>query len=104
MKKYIVIALTLVLTAALFAGCRRMDDTGNTSAPTVMPTVELPTRESTETPTAGPTAGPTEPSTMPSVDTTPMDTESTSGSDATMMPEGTDMGTNPAGRRIPGGR
>ena len=72
MKKYIVIALTLVLTAALFAGCRRMDDTGNTSAPTV--------------------------------DTTPMDTESTGGTDATMMPEDTDMGTNPAGRRIPGGR
>ena len=100
MKKYIVIALTLVLTAALFAGCRRMDNTGNTSAPTVMPTIELPTRESTETPTAGPT----EPSTMPTVATTPMDTESTSGSDATMMPAGTDSGTNPAGRRIPGGR
>ncbi len=100
MKKYIAIALTLVLTAALFAGCRSRNDTGSTSAPTVMPTVELPTRESTETPTAGPT----EASSMPTVSTTPMDTESTGGSDATMTPDGTDMGTNPAGRRIPGGR
>ena len=100
MKKYIAIALTLVLTAALFAGCRRKTDPAGTSTPTVGPTIELPTKEPTQAPTTAPTA----PSTMPTAATTPMDTENTDSTDATMMPEGTDMGTNPAGRRIPGGR
>lgn len=100
MKKYIAIALTLVLTATVFSGCRRQMDTTATTAPTIKPTVELPTRESTETPTAGPT----EPSTMPTTATAPMDTEGTGSSDATMIPGSTDMGTNPAGRRIPAGR
>ena len=99
MKKYIAIALTFVLTAALFAGCRRRTDPAATSTPTVGPTVELPTREPTQAPTAAPTA----PSTMPTVATTPMDTENTDSTDTTIMPEGTDTDTNPAGRRIPRG-
>ena len=49
MKKYSVLALVLVLTAALFVGCgctnRNMD---NTSAPTTMPTTVPTTHATTE--------------------------------------------------------
>ena len=90
MKKLISLLLVLSICTALFAACGKSE---NSATPTAT-TVAVP-----ET-----TAGPTEPSTMPTVATTPMDTESTGSTDATMMPESTDMGTNPAGRRIPGGR
>ena len=97
MKKYIAIALTFVLTAALFAGCRRKTDPAATSTPTVGPTVELPTREPTQTPTTAPTA----PSTVPTV---PETTEMTENTDATMIPDGTGTDTARSGRRIPTGR
>ena len=82
MKKYAIMALCLVLTLLVLTGCRGRQDTGATSAPTVMPTVELPT-STTETPTAGPT----EPSTAPTKSTEP----STGASDATTDTNGTDM-------------
>ena len=50
MKKYSILALVLVLTAALFAGCRGRNQTGDTMAPTtgtVAPTV-YPTTEATQ--------------------------------------------------------
>lgn len=44
MKKFIVIALTFVLTAMLFTGCRRNPDTtGTTAAPTTTTTTAAPT-------------------------------------------------------------
>ena len=54
MKKYAILALTLVLAATMFTGCRRRN-TDTTSEPTLLPTVPM-------------TDGRTDPSTM---DTTP---------------------------------
>ena len=51
MKKHIAIALTLVLTATLFTGCRRKNDSGQNTMPTNMPTI-LPTIEPTTEMTA----------------------------------------------------
>ena len=96
MKKYIAIALTFVLTAALFTGCRRQMKPANTTTPTVGPTIELPTREPTQAPTTAPATAPT------TVPTVPEATEMTENTDATMTPDGT--GTARSGRRIPGGR
>lgn len=74
MKKYCIFALTLVLTAALFAGCgctnQNMGNTANTSAPTVLPTTGAasePTRASSEAPTV-PTTGSVNPSTNATID------------------------------------
>ena len=100
MKKYIAIALTFVLTAALFAGCRRRTDPAATSTPTVGPTVELPTRE----PTQAPATAPTVPSTVPTVPETTEMTGSTESTDTTVIPDGTGTDTARSGRRIPGGR
>ena len=54
MKKHIAIALTLVLTATLFTGCRRKNDSGQNTMPTILPTI---------LPTVAPTTEMTEPST-----------------------------------------
>ena len=60
MKKYAILVLVLVLTAALFTGCgcTNQDSSRNTTVPTTMPTAAT-----TET-----THATTEPTTMPSVE------------------------------------
>ena len=62
MKKYCILALTLVLTAALFTGCgcTNRNAGGATSAPTLMPTTE------TTVPTTAAATVPTTDSTVPS--------------------------------------
>ena len=79
MKKIIILALTLVLTAALFAGCGCTNTgAGNASTPTGM-TETMPTIATTE-PTTRPTTRPTQPSSVPTTEATE---ESGMGSDPT---------------------
>lgn len=87
MKKYTILALSLVLTAALFAGCgctnRNMD---STSAPTLLPTTEATraTTEATTEMTTVPTTDTTMPSTHETIDNGngPLeDTNATGGTD-----------------------
>lgn len=62
MKKFCILALSLVLTAALFAGCGCTNtNTDNTTTPTVM-TEPMPT-VATTLPTTRPTVMPTVPTT-----------------------------------------
>ena len=76
MKKTIAIAMVLVLSLGLMAGCRSRGN-DNTTAPTTRPTTAPTTR-----PTTAPTTMPT---TEPTTDTTMMP-----GTDD-MMPDGEDM-------------
>lgn len=73
MKKYVSLALCLVLTAALFVGCgctnRNMDET---SAPTV-----LPTNEEVWDTTEPTTRATTQPTTAPTTDSMPNETDGT---------------------------
>lgn len=66
MKKYAILVLVLVLTAALFSGCgcTNQDPSRNT-VPTTMPTTAA--TETTQA-TTMPTAPSTEPSTQPTID------------------------------------
>ena len=48
MKKISILALSLVLTAALFAGCRNRNQPLETSRPTVAPTTQATTVPTTE--------------------------------------------------------
>lgn len=67
MKKISILALTLVLTAALFTGCGCTNrNQGTVTTPTVMPTV-APTAAPTEHTTV-PTTHATEPSTHETID------------------------------------
>lgn len=62
MKKYVLFALTLVLTAALFAGCGCTNqDMEYTSTPTSTPTIATtaPTTQATTRPTTQATTAPT---------------------------------------------
>lgn len=97
MKKYGILALTLVLTAAVLTGCRgRNDMGGNTSEPTIMPTVEMPTRETT-VPT-------TEATVMPTEASAPSETE-TVGEDGFVGSDPTEgSGINSRSRKLPRGR
>ena len=65
MKKVCILALTLVLTAAMFVGCgctnQNMDNTTPSTAPTTMPTI------ATSEPTV-PTTRDTHPTTQPTYD------------------------------------
>lgn len=62
MKKYTTLALTLVLTACLFTGCRsRRNDMTPTGMPTIMPTTEM---------TTAPTTMPTQATTVPTTNAT----------------------------------
>ena len=97
MKRLIVMALTVVLTAAALTGCGCTANVGEDTQPstTVAPTTEPTTAPTTE-PTTAPTTGPT---TMPTTQPTdPSDTETvypdTNGStdnmtDGAVMPDGT---------------
>ncbi len=83
MKKYVIFALTFVLTVALFTGCGCTNQNGgNTSAPTILPTTGVtsePTRATSEATTV-PTTSETHASTNATIDNGngPME-ESTNG-------------------------
>ena len=68
MKKFCSIALVLVLTVTMLAGCRGTTQT-NTSAPSTAPTTK-PTTAPTSAPTTMPTTAPTTQPTQPSTDMT----------------------------------
>lgn len=61
MKKNIAIALALVLTATLFTGCRRRNDSGQDTMPTILPTVMPTIAPTTETTAPPATTQATEP-------------------------------------------
>ena len=80
MKRITILALTLVLTAALFAGCGCTNsNAGNASTPTGM-TEPMSTSAATE-PSTRPTTRPTQPSSQPTTEAT----------------EGAGMGSDPTG-------
>lgn len=87
MKKLSIITLIFVLTATVFAGCRRNTDTNPTTVapgtssstrPTVMPMPEIPMPSGTNTTAPGGTNGST-----PGTDSTP---GGSNGTDGTTMP------------------
>ena len=86
MKKFGILAMTLVLTAALFVGCgctnTKMD---NASTPTGM-TETMPTIVTTE-PTTRPTTIPTVPTTLPDATILPTGSEPTTGTDESGLQE-----------------
>lgn len=95
MKKYTIFALTLVLTAALLAGCRSMGGQTGMSDPTTTPTGAMPTVATTEA--TNPPTQPTQQHTTPTEATNSTDTTDTTN-DSTGPMEG-------RGRRmIPGMR
>lgn len=102
MKKYLIIALTLVLTAMLFTGCRRRNDMDNTVVPT--PTVTHATTAPTTAPTTAATTAPTTETTAPHpTGEVPEHTpDNTTGTDHDVT-EGTDV-EGRARRHIPGAR
>ncbi len=62
MKKNIAIALALVLTATLFTGCRRKNDSEQNTTPTILPTIMptiAPTTETTAPPATTQASEPT---------------------------------------------
>lgn len=98
MKRSLIIILALVLTMAVFTGCRRKT-AEPTTAPTTMPTTAAttaPTTASTTAPTTRPTTAPTTQPTMPSENETIEggidDTQGNNGEDSgkarRMMPRG----------------
>lgn len=78
MKKFIVIALVLVLTVCALTGCR-----SRKQEPTTVPTTAAPTTRPTTAPTTAPTTMPTTMPTEPSTDMTGPDME-------TLIPGGED--------------
>lgn len=95
MKKYTILALTLILTATLLAGCRNpnmdMDmNPGNTSTPTGSTTEPITTQPATQPQTS-------EPATLPHTD--PTEESSSTGTD-----EGSNNGDveGRSRRRMPG--
>lgn len=102
MKKYAIVFLTLVLTAALFTGCGcRNSKPMNTTVPTTMPTTA---------PTAAPTTERTEPTTRatsPADETIedgngPLPTNATAGADGDTSSATENTGAGSNARRIPG--
>ena len=93
MKKYSILAIMLVLTAAVLTGCRRGgNDMSGATDTTMMPTAEMPTVATTEAATI--------PTTMPTMDPS----ESTMESETETV--GTDgfVDTNPTESISPRGR
>lgn len=99
MKKYSILILVLVLTAAVFAGCGCRNNRPMDTVPTVMPTTEA-------------TKATTEATTVPTHATEPSNhTNGTEQTDATIdngngpLPtdETTHAGENSRSRRVPGG-
>ena len=66
MKKYVALALVLVLTLGVLTGCRRKQPEASTTVPTTMAPTTMPTVAPTTRPTTAPT---TAPSTMPTTGT-----------------------------------
>jgi len=100
MKKYTILFLALVLTAALFTGCGcRNSQPMNTTAPTTMPTTA---------PTTAPT---TMPATMPTTATDatiedgngPLPTNATAGADGDTSTATEETGMEGNARRMPRG-
>lgn len=86
MKKFSILALTLVLTATMLTACRR-DNGTNTSNPVA--TTQAPPRVTT-----APTTAPTTETTIPRNTTGMTDPQDTTiGTDGTVGTDGTDSGT-----------
>ena len=86
MKKFSILALTLVLTATMLTACRS-DNGKNTSAPTV-------TTQTIPRVTTAPTTAPTTTTTVPRNTTGMTDPQDTTiGPDGTVGTDGTDSGT-----------
>lgn len=100
MKKYSILALTLVLTAALFTGCGCRNTKPNT-APTTMPTT-MPTTQATTEPTTA-TTRPTE-TTIPAETNATIDNGNGPLEDGTNATENTVTGENRARHNVPNGR
>lgn len=103
MKKFIALALILVLTVCLMAGCRR-NVPQDTSAPTE--TTTAPTSRPTTAPTTAPTTRPTTaPTTQP---TTAPATQPTTGATEGLLPDGDmlpgDIDGDENGGAMPGAR
>ena len=100
MKRYTIIALIFVLTAAVLTGCMgRTDNQGATTVPTLLPTTEAPTTM----PTVASTLPSTE-STMHTEVTEPSVTE-TVGEDGIVGSDPTgDTGVNSRSHKVPMGR
>ena len=96
MKKYCILALTIVLTAALFTGCGCTNRNSGMTTPTTM----LPTTEMTTVPTTVPTQPSTEPSGTNGTDETqnhgngPLVDESTIPSESTTETTGQNRSRN----------
>ena len=94
MKRSLIIILALVLTMAVFTGCRRKT-AEPTTTPTTMPTTAATTAPTTA-PTTRPTTAPTTQPTMPSenetieggIDDTQGNNSEDSGKARRMMPRG----------------
>lgn len=94
MKRSLIIILALVLTTAVFTGCRKKR-TEPTTAPTTMPTTAAttaPTTAPTTRPTTAPTTQPTMPSENETIEGGIDDTQGNIGEDSgkarRMMPRG----------------
>ena len=99
MKKYVAMALALVLTMGVLTGCRRKQPEMTTTAPTTVAPTTMPTVAPTTRPTTAPTTAPTTEATtipttlptQPSTDATiedgngPLSTDSTTATDETGM-------------------
>ena len=101
MKKYTILFLALVLTAALFTGCGcRNSQPMNTTAPTTMPTTAPTTMPTVETGMA------TQPSTTDATiedGNGPLPTNATAGADGDTSSATDDTGMEGAARSMPRG-
>lgn len=100
MKKYCILALTIVLTAALFTGCGCTNrNAGATSAPTLMPTTEA--TRATEATTGMTTEHTTVPTTHETVDNGNGPVENTPNGNGTNDTNGTATEGTVEGRTVP---
>lgn len=104
MKKYVAMALALVLTLGVLTGCRRKQPEMTTTAPTTMAPTTRPTTAPTTRPTTAPTTAPT---TMPTTgtDTMPGMDDMIPGPEDTIDPSNganeTTNATGPRSRNLP---
>jgi len=104
MKKYVAMALALVLTLGVLTGCRRKQPEMTTTAPTTMAPTTRPTTVPATRPTTSPTTAPT---TMPTtgMDTMPGMDDMIPGPEDTIDPSNganeTTNATGPRARNLP---
>lgn len=104
MKKYTILALVLVLSASLFAGCRDRNNVNNTTRPETSVTT-TPTAATTR-PTTQPTTETTRATTAPTTENVPETTEN-APMDGTAATDGTNGSGDMEGRMrrtIPSGK